>query len=83
MIFLLWCVFGGFLLHFFESLLLDILLKKNYEKPVDTAEDVVNRGLGVIKYMGTESVVETQLNSPFYNIRTLAERTTVAKVVFS
>ena len=80
---MVWCVFGGFLLHFFESLLLDILLKKNYEKAVDTAEDVFNRGLGVLNGPGTGSAVKILSNSPFYITKTLAERTTVAKVIYS
>ena len=67
----------------FESNYFTMLMKPTYEKPVDSAEDVVNRGLGVIATPGAESYVKTLLNSPFYNIRTLAERTTVAKVIFS
>ena len=80
---LFWVVCGTFLFHMFESNYLTMLLKPNYEKPVDTPEDVIDRGLRVIKITGTESIVKILLNSPFYNIRTLAERTTVAKVIFS
>ena len=80
---LFWCVCGGFLLYMFESTYLTMLMKPTYEKPVDSAEDVIDRGLRVIKITGTESIVKILLNSPFYNIRTLAERTTVAKVIFS
>ena len=66
----------------FESTYFTMLMKPTYEKPVDSAEDVIDRGLRVIKITGTESSVKILLNSPFYNIRTLAERTTVAKVIF-
>ena len=82
MLFLIWCVLGGFLLHFFGSVFLGILLKPNYGKPVDTAEDVVDRGLKVIKSPGMESMVEMLKQSPFPITRTLAERTVVAKVIF-
>ena len=82
MLFLIWCVFGGFLLHFFESVFLDILLKTNYEKPVDTAEDVRDRNLTVVNGPGTESIVEILKNSPSAITRQLAERTVVAKVIF-
>ena len=82
MIFFLWCICGGFLLHFFESSLLDILLKRNYEKPIDTAEDVLDSGLTIISYPGAESKVNMLKNHPFYITRTLAERTVVPKVLF-
>ena len=80
---LFWVVCGTFLFHMFESNYLTMLLKPNYEKPVDTPEDVIDRGLRVIKIPGTESNVETNLNSPFYRTRTVAEMTIVPKVIFS
>ena len=82
MVLLLWCVCGGLLLHMLESNFLTILLKPNYEKYVDTAEDVINRGLGVIFSPGMESMKKTLMNSPYYGVRTLAERTIVPKVIF-
>ena len=82
MLFLLWCVCGGFLLHFYESLILDIILKKYYEDPVDTAQDVIDRNLTVIYTPGTESLVEIYKNSPSNITRTLAERSIVVKVIF-
>ena len=82
MIFLLWCVCGGFLLHFFESSLLDILLKPNYEDPVDSAENILDRGLKIAKGHITMAIVEDMKKSPFPMTRRLAERTVVAKVIF-
>ena len=82
MLFLLWCVCGGFLLHFYESLILDIILKKYYEDPVDSAQDVLDRNLTVISAPGWESKVEILKNSPSNITRTLAERTIVPKVIF-
>ena len=81
MLFLVWCIFGGFLLHFFGSLFLESLLKPNYEKPVDTAQDILDRGLKVIYIPGAESKVEMMKKSPFPLTRRLAERTDVAKVI--
>ena len=81
MIFLLWCVFGGLLLHFFECNLLDILLKKNYEKPVDTAENVLDNNLTVIYSPWSGSIVKIMKNSPSAVNRALAKRTVVAKVI--
>ena len=82
MIFLLWCLFGGLLQHFFECNILDILLKTNYEKPVDTAQDVQDRGLTVIYPPHTETAVEISKNSPSAVIRALAKMTVVPKVIF-
>ena len=83
LILLFWCVCGGFLLHMFESNYFTMLIKPTYEKPVDSAKDIIDRGLRVISTPGSESLVKTQLNSPFYSTRTLAEMTTVPKVTFS
>ena len=79
MVFLLWCVCGGFLLHFFGANYLSILVKPNYEKPIDTAEDILDRGLTIIFFPGTESIVESMKNSPSNISRELAERTIVPK----
>ena len=78
---LLWCISGGFLLHFYESSLLDIILKRNYEKAVDTAQELLDSGLSLIYSPGSESLVEVLKNSPSYVTRTLAERTVVPKVI--
>ena len=80
-LFLIWCVFGGFLLWFFESLFLESLLKSNYEKPVDTAQDVIDRGLLVISTPGSVSNVEMLKNAPSSVIRRIAEMTVVPKVI--
>ena len=79
-IFLIWCIFGGFLLHFFGSLFLESLLIRDYEKPVDTAQDILDRGLSVITIPGGGSMVEILKNSPFPLTRRLAEMTVVPKV---
>ena len=79
---LLWCVCGGLLLHFLESNYLGILVKTNYENPVDNAQDILDRGLIVISALGTESKVEIFENSPFPIARAIAERTVVPKVIF-
>ena len=81
MVLLLWCVCGGFLLHMLEANYLTILLKPNYEKPIDTARDVFDRGLSVIYPPWTENIVDGLKESPYIITRTLAERTTVAKVI--
>ena len=82
MTFLLWCVCGGLLLHMFESTFFSMLMKPVYETPINTAQDVLDRGLPVISSPGTESKVEIEKNSPSSITRQLAERTIVPKVIF-
>ena len=82
MTFLLWCVCGGLLLHMFESTFFSMLIKPVYETPINTAQDVLDRGLPVISNPGTESKVEIEKNSLSSNTRQLAERTIVLKVIF-
>ena len=79
---LLWCLCGGLLLHMLESNFLTILLKQNYEKYVDSPQDVLDRGLAVLTSPGQESMKKMLMNSPYYITRTLAERTIVPKVIF-
>ena len=82
MLLLLWCVCGGLLLHMLEANFLTILLIPNYENPIDTAQDVLDRGLEIIYIPGSESEKKTMMNSPYYITRTLGERTIVPKVTF-
>ena len=82
MIFILWCASGGFLLHMFQSEYLTMLIKPIYEKPIDTAQDVLDRGLTVIYPPGSESTLEIMKNSPSNINRKLAERTIVPGVIF-
>ena len=66
-----------------ESNYLTMLLKPNYEKPVDTAEDVLDRGLTVIWFPGYELYREMAITQNLSKVtRDLAERTYVAKVRF-
>ena len=65
-----------------ESNYLTLLLKQNYEKPVDTAEDIIDRGLEILAIPGQLSMVEMLKNSLFYQTRILAERKLLPKVIF-
>ena len=42
-VFLVWCVGGGFLQHFVEAILLNILLKPEYDPPVRSIKDFLDR----------------------------------------
>ena len=80
MVLLMWCVMGGFLLHILECNYLTVLLKPVYDKPVDTAEDIIERGMQIINSVGRESIIEMLKKSPYPNTRKLAESTIVPKV---
>ena len=41
----IWAVWGGFILHFLLSNYLSILLRPSYEKPVETAADLIERDI--------------------------------------
>ena len=82
MVHLMWCVRGGLLLHMLEANYLSILLKANYEKPVDTAQDIIDRELTILGIPGSESLVEISKNSPSAINRKLAERSIVPEVIF-
>ena len=66
----------------FQSEYLTMLIKPIYEKPIDTAQDVLDRGLTVIWPPGLDSDHEYWKNSPSKIRRQFAERIIVAKVIF-
>ena len=45
LVFTIWAVFGGFILHFLLSNYLTVLLRPSYEEPVETAEDLIKRDI--------------------------------------
>ena len=67
----------------FESMYFTMLMTPTYERPIDSAEDVIDKGLAVIGFPGSESLVNIWMDSPSYFTRTLAEMTTVPKVIVS
>ena len=80
---LLWCVCGGFLLHMLESNYLTMLMKPNYEKPVDTAQDILDKNLRILIGPGYSARLEMEKNSLFNITRALAERTFLSKVIIN
>ena len=81
MVLMMWCVWGGFLLHILECNYLPVLVKPVYEKPIDNAEDIIERGITIIDQPGRESMVQMLKRSPYPLTRALAENTYVTKVV--
>ena len=59
LIYTIWAVFGGFILHFLLSNYLSVLLRPTYETPVETAADLVKRD--IIPFMGDGSEIFVQI----------------------
>ena len=77
----LWCVCGGLLLHMLESNYLGILVKPNFEKTMDSAEDVLDRGVSILWFPYYEYYKDLQLEqNDSMILKKLAERVYVAKV---
>ena len=45
LVYTIWAVFGGFILHFFLCNYLTVLLRPSYEEPVDTAAELIKRDI--------------------------------------
>ena len=63
MLYLIWTIFGGFILHFLLSNYLTVFLRPHYEKPVDTAADLINRGITPFLYPGANGYIPRMYNS--------------------
>ena len=83
MILLLWCVWGGFILHMLESNYLTMLVKPNYEKPVDSAQDVIDRGIIILWQPGYDFYKQMMIEQNMSKVtRDLAELTYCTKVSY-
>ena len=81
MVFLIWCVFGGFLLHILECNYLTVLVKPNYERFIDSSSDIIEMNLTILWPPGREGLVQTFRNSPSSIAKDLADRSYVPKVI--
>ena len=54
LVFTIWAVFGGFILHFLLSNYLTVLLRPSYEEPVETAADLIKRDITPFVWPGGE-----------------------------
>ena len=54
LVFTIWAVFGGFILHFLLSNYLTVLLRPSYEEPVETAADLIKRNITLFLRPGNE-----------------------------
>ena len=79
LVFTIWALFGGFILHFLLSNYLTVLLKPSYEEPVETAEDLVKRNIIPFYAPGGEHIRQLFAASQDPNYREIAKRLHVAK----
>ena len=79
LIFTIWAVFGGFILHFLLSNYLSVLLRPTYETPVETAEDLVKRDIIPFMSDGFEAYIELFAASTDPNYQELSRRLIIAK----
>ena len=70
--FLVWAVWGGFLLHMLLANYLAVLMKPKFEKPINTVEDVLESDLNVF-YSISGGFVDLLRSSPNKKYQQLAE----------
>ena len=66
----------------FESNFFTMLMKPTYERPIDTPQDIIDRGLTVVWGPGTGSLLEELKNSSSAIQRALTDLTAVPTVIF-
>ena len=79
LVFTIWAVFGGFILHFLLCNYLTVLLRPSYEEPVETARDLIRRGITPFLSPGSEIWVQFFAASPDPNYQELSRRFVIAK----
>ena len=75
--YLLWAVFGGFILHFLLTNFLTVLLRPRYEKGVDTAADLINRNISIVSYNEHWKKLFAKSINPVY--KKISQRFLIAK----
>ena len=79
LVFTIWAVFGGFILHFLLSNYLTVLLRPNFEKPVDTAADLIRSNLVPVVQKNQKIYRQIFANSPDPDYQELSLRLCVAE----
>ena len=79
LIYTIWAVFGGFILHFLLCNYLTVLLRPSYEKPVETAADLINRNIHPFYAPGGEFLRNFFAASPDPNYQEISRRLVIAK----
>ena len=79
LVYTIWAVFGGFILHFLLSNYLSVLLRPSYEKPVDTAAEMLKRNITPLMMVGTEIYKQIFAASPDPIYQEISRRLVIVK----
>ena len=79
LVFTIWAVFGGFILHFLLCNWLTVLLTPSYEEPVETAKDLIQRGITPFLSPGSEIWGQFFAASNDTNYQEISSRLIIAK----
>ena len=79
LVFTIWAVFGGFILHFLLSNYLTVLLRPSYEEYVETTEDLIKRNITPFMPPGREIYKQFFAASPSPIYQEISRRLIIAK----
>ena len=79
LVFTIWAVFGGFILHFLLSNYLTVLLRPSYEEPVETAADLIKRDITPFFIPGGEIYKQAFAASSDPDYQEISRRLVIAK----
>ena len=79
LVFTIWAVFGGFILHFLLSKYLTVLLRPRFEKPVESAADLIARDITPFYYPGGHIWIQFFAASPDPNYQEISKRLYITK----
>ena len=79
LIYTIWGVFGGFILHFLLCNYLTVLLRPSYEEPVETAGDLIKRNIIPFYIPGGELYRQVFAASTDPNFQEISRRLVIAE----
>lgn len=79
LVFTIWAVFGGFILHFLDCNYVSVLLKPSYEDPVNTPKDLIDRDITPFFGPGREIYRQFFESSPDPYVQEISRRLYIAK----
>ena len=79
LVYTIWAVFGGFILHFLLCNYLTVLLRPSYEEPVETAADLIKRDIIPFYDPGGEIMVQIFAASTDPDYQEISKRLVIAK----
>ena len=74
LVYLIWAIFGGVLLHAFNSLVLKMTFMPVWEEPINTAQQVLDRGLVPTLLLKNDLVFDKLKRSPYPAEQKLAKK---------